>query len=385
MSSVVVVGGGVIGCAVALELVRRGHPVTVLDRGRLEIGQALGRGPDGSSAAAGILGAQLEGLHGDGPFTQLCLKSRAIYPAWAVLLAELSGCDVELRPAGMLEVAYATSDLDAIVEKVAWQARAGLPFERLDPTMVHALEPSLSPEVVGAVWFPDEPRVDPPSLLSALRIAAARSGVVFRTEATVARVRIEAGRAVGVELAGGLEIDGDAVVIAAGSWSALIDESTLERDAITPARGQMVELKLSAQMLRSAVESPACYLSPRDDGRVLVGSTVELVGFRAGTTASAMRDLLASAIRLMPALGDASVNRTWSGFRPRTGDELPFIGPSGIDGLIIATGHFRNGVLLSPITAKMVAALVTGGAPVVDLAPFDPRRAKASGPIVREE
>src|SRR3954463_12980409 len=149
--SVLVVGGGVIGCAVALELRRRGHPVTVIERGRVETGEALGRGPEGSSAAAGILGAQLEGLHGDGPLTRLCLQSRARYPAWVGLLTELSGRDVELRPAGVLAIAYAESALAELAEQIAWQARAGMAVEQLDGAEVRAREPALSTEVLGAM------------------------------------------------------------------------------------------------------------------------------------------------------------------------------------------------------------------------------------------
>lgn len=379
MLSVVVVGAGVIGCAVAIELRRRGHQATVIDRGRVETGAALGRGPEGSSAAAGIVGAQLEGMHGDGPLTRLCLQSRALYPAWVARLEAQSGRDVELRPAGVLEIAYAAPALEAIAAQVAWQTEAGLPVEHLDAAEVRALEPSLTTEIVGAVRFPDDPRLDPPALLSALRVAAERSGVVFRAEAEVARVLIRSGRAAGVELAGGATIEGDAVVISAGSWSALIGETTLARDVIAPARGQMIELRLAEQVLRSVVEGPDCYLSPRDDGRVLVGSTVELVGFRAGPTAAAARDLLAAAIRLLPALGGATLSRAWAGFRPRSADERPLIGAVPVEGLVIATGHFRNGVLLAPITAEIVAALLTGEAPGVDLAPFDPRREMMTG------
>jgi glycine oxidase len=374
MDTVLVVGGGMIGVAVAFTLARRGFKVTLIERGHVEPSRALDRGPEGSSAAAGVLGAQLEGLHGDGPLTRLCLESRARYPAWVEAIHARSGLDVELRPAGVLEVAFDASGLAALQRDAAWQAQAGLPVESLDAAGVHAIEPALCSEVVGGVRFPDDPRIDPPSLLAALRVAAERSSVVFRAEATVARVLIRSGRAVGVALEDGTSIAGDAVVIAAGSWSTLIGETSLASDAVRPARGQIVELKLPAPVLRSVVESPRCYFSPRDDGRILVGSTVEFVGFRVGPTAAAVRDLLAAAIHLLPALGDATVNRAWSGFRPCSTDEHPLIGSVGIEGLVIATGHFRNGVLLAPITAEIVAALLTGETPPADLGPFNPRR-----------
>jgi glycine oxidase len=377
METVLVVGGGVIGGAVAFALSRRGLKVTLIERGHVEPSRAIGRGPEGSSAAAGILGAQLEGLQGDGPLTRLCLDSRARYPVWVEAIRALSGSDVEFRPAGALEVAFEASALAALQRDAAWQREAGLPVEQLDAAGVRALEPSLSTDVVGGVRFPDDPRIDPPSLLAALRVAAERSGVIFRAETTVARVLTRSGRASGVVLADGTTIESDAVVITAGSWSTLIGDTSLSDDAVMPVRGQIVELKLPAPVLRGVVEGPRCYFSPRDDGRILVGSTLEFVGFRGGATAAVVRDLLAAAIHLLPALGDATVIRTWSGFRPRSTDERPLIGFVNIEGLVIATGHFRNGVLLAPITGEIVAALLTGEAPPVDLGPFNPLRQMA--------
>jgi glycine oxidase len=140
-----------------------------------------------------------------------------------------------------------------------------------------------------------------------------------------------------------------------------------------------VELSTAAPLVQAVVYGPRCYLSPRDDGRVLVGSTVEFVGFTPGVTAAAVRDLLGGAIELVPALGEAAIGRSWSSFRPHTRDELPLIGRSALDGLLLATGHFRNGILLAPITARIVAALVTGTDPPVDLQPFQPDRPTLGG------
>ncbi len=372
MRDLLVIGGGVIGCAVALAAARRGLAVTLLERG--ELGAITHPGPEGSAAAAGIVGAQLEGLHGDGPLSRLCLASRDRYPAWIEGLGELTGVDVELRPSGVSRVVTGGAALETLFHDVVWQERAGLRVERLDAQQARAIEPALSDEVIGGVRFPDDPRIDPPSLLAALRLAVARAGVLLRAGARVRRVLVRAGKARGVALDDGTEIEGEAVVIAAGSWSSLIGETTLDEQAVRPARGQMLELFTDAPLLRGVVEGPDCYLSPRDDGRVLLGSTVELVGFRAGATAGAASKLLAAAIRLVPAIEGATLRRAWAGLRPYTRDERPLIGAVGIGGLIIATGHFRNGVLLAPITGEIVAALLTGVEAPVDLAPFAPRR-----------
>ena len=374
MTDVLVIGGGIIGCAAALALVEKDLQITVIERGPRD---RAARGPEGSSAAAGILGAQLEGLHGDNPLSRLCLLSRDRYAAWIAAITAQSGHDVEMREAGVTRVALDALSLRALEQETAWQERAGYRVEHLDAAGVRAIEPAIAPDVLGAVRFPDDHRIDPPALMAALRLAAARADVTFRGGATVSRVLVRDGRASGVVLDDGAVIPADAVVIAAGSWSSLIGETSLPPDAVQPARGQIIELHVDAPVVRGVLEAADCYLSPRDDGRLLLGSTVELVGFREGATASAVRDLLSAALRLVPALHDATVSRTWAGFRPKTPDDRPLIGTVGIEGLVIATGHFRNGVLLAPITGEIVAALLTGGDLPVDIAPFAPRRPRS--------
>jgi glycine oxidase len=372
VSSVVVIGGGVIGCASAFALARRGVAVTVLERGDKRV-EAPGETGVSTWAAAGIVSAQVATI-ADGPLARLCARSRALYPDFVARIEALTGLDVQFRPAGVLRPAFDEASLAEIARAVAWQTRAGLRVELLDARAVREAEPALAADIAGAVRFPDDPRVDPPSLLAALRAAIERSGARLRTGAPVRRVIVRGGRAGGVELADGTSIEADAVVVAAGSWSSLIEGSTLPEPSVQPARGQMVELRLPEQLLRGVVEGPDCYLSPRDDGRVLVGSTVERVGFRAGAAAATVRDFLAAAIRLMPALAEATVGPAWSGFRPVAPDELPLLGPTEIDGLFVATAHFRNGVLLSPITGEIIAALITGTEVPADIRPYAPSR-----------
>jgi glycine oxidase len=254
---------------------------------------------------------------------------------------------------------------------VTWQKGAGLRIERLDTSSVARVEPALAP-VVGGYHFPDDARVEPRALLAATRRAAEVRGARF-VAATATRVLHDGARATAVR-AGDVTFPARLVVVSAGSWSALLDGGGLTEGDVRPARGQMLELRAAPGLFRGAVIGADAYLSPRDDGRVLVGSTVELVGFDAEPTAAAARDLLAGAIRLSPALGDARLVRAWAGLRPHTSDELPLLGRAAYDGLVIATGHFRNGVLLAPITAEIVTALAEGRPPPVDLAPFSPER-----------
>lgn len=349
MPEVLIVGGGIIGCASALALATRGGVVTVLESTPFGARAA-------STRAAGILGAQLAS-HGDEAMLRLCVASRDRYPSFVATL----GAEVGYRRAGTLCVGF---ELDALEAKVKLQRRAGLEAQLLDARALRELEPALSEALAGGAYFAGDGIVDPPRLLEATRVAALRAGARFRTEAPVARVFSG-----GVELADGTSLQADEVVIAAGSWSGLLDVAP----SVEPARGQMIELRMPEPCVGRVVEGPSAYLSPRPDGRVLVGSTVERVGFEEGVTAGAVSSLLHGAIDLVPALAGAQLTNTWSGFRAVTPDELPILGRAA-PGVIVATGHFRDGILLAPITADIVTALVYGEAPPVDLEPFEVAR-----------
>lgn len=358
---VVVLGGGVIGCASALRLAEAGAKVVVYERSA--------PGAEASSAAAGILGAQIE-ARAPGPATDLSLASRELWPGFAEKLRKGTGIDVEQRTCGVLELASDAAGLDAVASHAAWQTELGLTVERLDAEAVRAIEPALAGELAGGVRFVGDGRVDPPKLMRAVQVAASRAGVRFTTGTQARSVEHARGRVTGVSLDDGRAIAAAHVVVAAGSWSSLIGGLPIERLAVRPARGQIVELTTGAPLFRSVVFAPGCYFSPRDDGRLLVGSTLEFVGFRREVTARAVRDLLDAALRIAPALADAAIGRTWSGFRPATDSGRPLLGPAGVEGLVLATGHFRNGILLAPITAEIVHASVLGRPPPLDLAPF---------------
>jgi glycine oxidase len=365
VADVVVVGAGVMGCAVALRLAQRGVRVTIIERGI--------PGAEASSAAAGILGPQWE-CEGPGPLLELGLRSRALYPAFASELRELSGIDIGLQRAGLLELALSPEDETALAERRTWQVARGLRAELVEGPALRALEPQLGPGVRLGLRFADEGHVHARALARALSQAAAAAGARFVQGRYVRRVLVEGGRAAGVEL-DGESLAAGVVVLCAGSWSSLVDGGGVPAPLVRPARGQMVAIETRPPLFRHVlVAHRKGYLVPRSDGVALAGSTLEMVGFRKEVTVAGLHDILSLARGLVPALGEAPVVETWSNFRPLTPDGLPVIGPTGIDGLLVATGHHRYGILLTPITAQVIAEIATAGRSTVDITAFDVRR-----------
>jgi glycine oxidase len=356
---VIVVGGGVMGCGIALRLRQAGARVTVLERSI--------PGAEASSAAGGILAPQMESER-PGPFLDLCLKSRALYPDFARELHALTGVDVAYLPSGLLHVAFDAAAARRLEATVGWQKEQGLRAELLGPQEVRRLEPQLSGAVVAAAHFPDDHQVDNRLLTRALTMAAAKVGATFRTGYVRGVVEAQ-GRAVGVDL-DGETLRADAVVIAAGSWSGLVQGIALDPRVVRPARGQMVQLQTRLPLFSHVVFSDKGYLIPRADGRIIAGSTLEFAGFEKHVTAEGLQRILSLALELCPALASAPVQETWAGLRPYTEDHLPILGAGPLPGLFLATGHFRNGILLAPITARLLAQAILGDSPLVDLTPF---------------
>lgn len=354
-----IIGGGIMGSAIAVELARAGVQVTVLERSV--------PGAEASSAAAGMLAPQLE-AHTPGPFLDLCIISRSLYPAWARALEAESGVQVDYLESGSLQLAFTEVELHALDASVAWQRASQLRASLLTGDEARALEPHLGPQVLGAARFEDDHQLDPRKLMRALTIAATRLGVTFRT-GTVRTITQAQGRATGVDLDGEL-LFADLVVLAAGSWSGLVPGAHVDPRHLKPARGQMVELQLRTPLTRFLLKGPGGYLVPRADGRVVAGSTMELVGYDKTVTAEGVLKILSAAVQMVPALGTAALVSTWAGLRPWTADQLPVLGPGPLENLVLATGHFRNGILLAPITARLVGQLLRGEKPLVDLKPF---------------
>jgi len=355
----VIVGAGVIGCGIALELAKAGRSVTILEQST--------PGAEASSAAGGILGPQVEESE-PGPVLDLGLRSRALYPAFAREVESLSGLSVGYLPCGVMMVAFNEAEATRLAATVTWQKAMGLRADLLDGNRARALEPQLSGAAVSVAHFPDDHQVDTRLLVRALQVAAARAGAIFRS-GHVRGVLSSGGRATGVDL-DGEALEARAVVIAAGAWSGLIQGAQVAPRVLRPMRGQVVQLMTRLPSLTRVLASERGYLVPRLDGRVVAGSTMELVGFEKQVTAGGLHHILSNAIALCPALEQAPVQEMWAGLRPYTEDLLPILGPGPMEGLFLATGHLRNGILLLPITAQVISQLVLGERPSVDLHPF---------------
>jgi len=324
-------------------------------------------GAEASSAAAGILAPQMESS-GPGPFLELSLRSRGLFPEFAAELEELSGVSVDYLPCGVLQAAFDEGQVHALEATVAWQRALGLRAELLEGNAARALEPQLSSRAVAAIHFPDDHQVDNRLLVRALSMSAARAGARFRT-GNVRGLLVEDGRVIGVDV-DGERLCADHVVLAAGSWSGLVQGAPLDPRTVRPARGQMVMFQTRLPLAQRVLKGAGGYLVPRKDGRLIAGSTMELVGFEKQVTASGLQRILETALTLCPALENAPVVEQWAGLRPYTEDTLPILGPGPLPGLVLATGHFRNGILLAPITARLVSQWILGKPTTVDLTPF---------------
>ncbi len=363
-SDVLIIGGGIIGLSIAREAARSGLSVRLLEKGA--------PGGEASSAAAGMIGPQLH-AEAAGPALSLALQSRDLYPEFVAALRDESGIDARLTARGILVVARDDRDVEALRRQADVQRGLGLTAETIRAGDLARLEPALAADLAGGLLLPRDWSLDNVLLLTGLHIAARRAGVEVLPGTMVTRVLREGGRVAGVDTVGGRYASG-MVVVAAGAWSGAVGVDGATPLRTHPVRGQIACLRTAAPLLTDALVSEGCYLVPRADGRLLVGSTMERVGFERAVTAEAIAGLLEKAFRLVPAARQAALHSTWAGFRPAVDDPLPAIGPGPLAGLYYACGHLREGLLLAPITARLVARLLRGDSPGLDLEPFSPMR-----------
>ena len=363
---VVIVGGGVIGLAIARALALRGvSDVTLIERGQ--------PGTEASWAAGGILAPQVEADHVD-DFFHLAAASRDLYPAFAESLKKETGIDVELDQTGTLCLGFTQRDEGELRSRYDWQSSEGLSVEWLTGDEARRIEPFISKQVRCALRFPKDYQVENRRLVQALLKANEKRGMRLITDCNVSELLIENGKVCGVETSSGF-VAASVVVVAAGAWTSLISSSATTLPKIEPIRGQMLCFETRPRIARHVIYSSRGYVVPRRDGRVLAGSTTECVGFERRVTDEGISAIKSMAIEIAPALAQLAPIDSWAGFRPRATDDLPVLGPcEEIAGLFYATGHYRNGILLAPITGELIAAAIVDGVTPSMLAAFSPDR-----------
>jgi glycine oxidase len=368
---VAVIGGGVVGLAVAWRAQQRGLRTVVLERDALAGGA--------THVAAGMLAPISEARTAERPLLELSRASAARYPAFVEELAAVSGVDPGYRTDGTLAVARDRDEAEALERELAEREALALPVERLLASEARRREPALAPTLRLALAIPDDHAIDPRALATALARAFERAGGVVREHATVARVLVAADgeRVAGVELAAGEQVATEHVVVAAGAWAgALAGLPERARIPLRPVKGQILRLRdvAGAGLLRYVIRMQPGYLVPRGDGRYVLGATMEEQGFDTSVTAGGVFELLRDATELVPGVAELAIDELQAGLRPATPDNAPVLGPGALAGLHWAAGHFRHGILLAPITAELVASALAGEALPPFAAPFAPGR-----------
>ncbi len=372
-TEVLIIGGGVIGLSIARELHHSGvRNITILDKGLA--------GREASWAAAGMLGPQAEANSPDA-FLDFCSISRDLYPAFAAQLLDETGIDIHLDQSGTLYVAFEEGEVDQLRERFRWQQKAGLAVEVVSSDEARNAEPMLSRDVREALYFQNDWQVENRQLILALLRYVKLNEIDLMENTAVERLLIEKGRVVGAEIKGGSVI-AEQTVLATGAWTSLIQTEPVPMPfAVRPIRGQMIAFRTDGRQIQRVLSSRRGYLVPRSDGTILAGSTTEDVGFVNSVTTTGIGSLRTIAERIAPSISGLEIFDSWSGLRPCSTDQNPVIGSAeGLDGLLFATAHYRNGIL-APMTAKIIAARVVGSGPNNFLQIFGPHRFGSMGAI----
>jgi len=360
---VAIAGGGVIGGAIALELARAGLRVAVFDRQK--------PGQEASWASAGIISPAPEN-----PWmiatVELAKRSAALYPEFVALVEEISGQRTGYRRKGTLEALFSRDAKAELSTIIALHHGLGLKAEPLAAEDARELEPALSDEIEAAVLRPEEASIDNRLLTAAVFEAAQRSRAEIFPASSVKGIWRDGARCRGLLLENE-KVASQWIVIAAGCFSGSLEGVSVYAP-VKPAKGQMIALRADDLPMERVLWSEKIYLVPRNDGRILAGATVEYVGFDKRVTAGGIERNLAGAIELAPRLKDARIEETWAGLRPDSADHLPILGPTDLDGLVMATGHFRSGILLTPVTARLIREWITEQKVSLDWERFSPLR-----------
>ncbi len=364
----IVVGAGIVGLSCAWRAARRGASVLVLDRAQPPAGA--------TRVAAGMLAPVGELAFGEPELLEMSLAAAAAYPGFVAELEAATGMSTGYASHGALHIALDRDEAAELRRVHDLQRSLGLGAEWLPPRRCRELEPGLTPSFNGGVHAPAEAVVDPRAMSAALLAAPAAAGAEIRTEVDVVAALLDGERIAGVRTAAGDELRAGAVVLATGAWAGETEWlPAFARPQVRPVKGQILELRaLDGAPCGRIVASERVYLVPREDGRLIVGATVEERGFDTAVTAGGVHELLREACRLLPDIAEMELVEAMAGLRPGTPDNLPLIGAGALDGLVLATGHYRNGILLAPLTGEAVAELLDRGELPDSVAPAAPAR-----------
>jgi glycine oxidase len=351
-----IIGGGIIGLALARELKKRGVEYVALIESNSQVGL------ESSWAAGGMLAPQSEANEADS-FFKLCSASRDLYEKFSSELFEETNIDVELERTGTLYPAFNENDLAEIEKRYEWQSKAGLQIEKLNTNEAHEIEPFVSEKILGALRFQLDVQVENRLVVKALNVACEKFGVEIFTETKAETLLIEDGKIIGVETSKGI-IRAETIIIACGAWASFLKftDNNIKAINVEPVRGQMLCFASSERKIRHVIYSPRGYVVPRLDGRIIAGSTSERIGFEKQVTCEGVNAITQIALEIAPPIAQLPLVDYWSGLRPCSQNEKPIIGESEkIKGLYYATGHYRNGILLAPITAELLAEEIVNG------------------------
>ena len=368
-TDVIIIGGGVIGCAIAYHLCKLGVEVTVVDAGEI--------GAEASSAAAGLL-APLGSLSGPGPLADLLLASWSMFPTLVPELAEVSGMCLAYERSGSLRVVRNPKNVVNLRKRMKTWQPLGLEMQWLTGDEARQREPSLAPDITAAIYAPEESQLKAPQVVKAFAQAATKLGAKLQPHHRVIGIEFRENTVTKIRFAWGEEIACQHVIVATGAWAGDIEAMLDISSPVVPQRGQILSLKQPVPplpSLRHIVFGEAIYLAPKNDGTIVVGATKEDVGFEKQLTAGGVAWLLTTALRLLPGLAEASIEQMWSGLRPKTPDNLPILGKApNWRNVTLAVGHGSIGIALSAITGRSIAEVVTTGNVPAILVPFSVER-----------
>ncbi len=370
-SDVLIIGGGVIGLAIARELYKKGvRKITILERGRI--------GKEASHAAAGMLAPHAETEKLD-EFYYFCDESNKLYPNFADELFEETAVNIELDRNGTLYLAFNETDAQEIRRRFEWQKSAGLQVEHLSAQETRRAEAFVSPDVLESLFFPNDWQVENRKLILALQKFAELNNIEIRENTEIKQLLIENRKITGAETASE-KFFAEKVILAAGAWTSVIKTEGFAMPNVKPIRGQMIAFHTAKRLFQKVIYSPRGYLVPRADGRILAGASVEDVGFDKNTTKREIVLLRENALEIAPSLVNLEVAEKWAGLRPLAADGLPILGSfPQVENLFAATAHYRNGILLAPLSAKVLAEQIVDNKDSDYLKIFSPKRFQMNG------